>query len=82
MSQVGMAKKDIPRMLPVSGCQSDGVGKGGSLCPSSSLGESYPPEQNAEAVMPTVWAMRMAGGMGRGAIGVVRRDNNNKLMKT
>ena len=37
--------------------------------------ESCPPEQNAEAVMPTVWAMRIAAG--RGAIAT---RFNNKLV--
>ena len=32
--------------------------------PRASGEKSGPPEQNAEAVMPTVWAMRMAAGWG------------------
>ena len=55
-SQVGTAKKDIPRILPVKLLET--LERGGEEC--------RPPEQNAEAVMPTVWAMRIVAG--RGAI--------------
>ena len=57
-SQVGTPKKVMPRMLPVIAVR--------ELWERLPLDQYYPPEQNAEAVMPTVWAIRI--GAGRGTI--------------
>lgn len=65
MSQVGMERTDMLRMLPVGFLVRSCFGKGGCVL-LSLMRNAGPPEQNAEAVMPTVWAMRIAAG--RGAI--------------
>lgn len=59
-SKVGTERKDILSILPENHVRAIREGAAASAFSE----ECCPPEQNAEAVIPTVWAMRIAAGKG------------------